>query len=248
VPVTLVPELTGESLCHGNLPAPGAAQLRLPLAARTPEAPPPAWLRQPAPLEAPGAAPRSPSRAFEDDSPATSPLQGAGEGRFRRGRLIHRLLQSLPDRPAAERSSVLERYLAAPAHGLSMAEQGEIAAEVLAVLALPELAPLFGPGSRAEVPLAGVVGGQAIFGQVDRLAVTPDAVLLLDYKTNRTPPTTPAEVPRAYLRQMAAYRALLEAVWPDRPVRPALLWTEGPRLMALDVAALDPWRPDAGQA
>jgi ATP-dependent helicase/nuclease subunit A len=248
VPVTLVPELTGESLCHGNLPAPGAAQLRLPLAAKTPEAPPPAWLRQPAPFEAPGAAPRSPSRAFEDDSPASSPLQDAGAGRFRRGRLIHRLLQSLPDRPAAERAAVLARYLAEPAHGLSAAEQAEVAAEVLAVLALPELAPLFGPGSRAEVPLAGMVGGQAIFGQVDRLAITPDAVLLLDYKTNRTPPATPTEVPRAYLRQMAAYRALLEAVWPDRPVRPALLWTEGPRLMALDVAALDPWRPDAGQA
>jgi ATP-dependent helicase/nuclease subunit A len=248
VPIRLAPEVTGESLCHGNLPARTAAQLQLALPPRVPEEPPPAWLRQPAPVEAPSALPLTPSRAFEDDTPAASPLLGAPAGRFRRGRLIHRLLQSLPDRPAAERPSILARYLAEPAHGLGEAEQAEIAAEVLAVLALPELAPLFGPHGRAEVPLAGVVDGQAIFGQVDRLAVTPEAVLLLDYKTNRTPPASPAEVPRAYLRQMAAYRALLEAIWPDRPVRPALLWTEGPSLMVLDDRVLAPWRPSAAQA
>jgi ATP-dependent helicase/nuclease subunit A len=250
VPMRFAPEVTGESLCYGNLPARGTGQLDLPLAAKTPDrpAPPPAWLRQPAPVEAPSAAPLSPSRAFEDDTQATSPLLGAASGRFRRGRLIHRLLQSLPERPLAERASVLARYLAEPAHGLTEAEQAEIAAEVLAVLGLPELAPLFGPDSRAEVPLAGVVGGQAIFGQVDRLVVTPEAVVLLDYKTNRTPPATLAEVPRAYLRQMAAYQALLEAIWPDRAVRPALLWTEGPRLMALDERVLAPWRPGASQA
>jgi ATP-dependent helicase/nuclease subunit A len=105
---------------------------------------------------------------------------------------------------------------------------------------------LFGPGSRAEVALAGVVGGQVIFGQVDRLAVTEDAVYLIDYKTNRTPPATAAQVPPGYLRQMAAYQALLEAIYPGRPVRCALLWTEGPRLMALDDAALAPWQPGAG--
>jgi ATP-dependent helicase/nuclease subunit A len=248
VPIRLAPELVGESLCHGNLPARAAAQLQLALPPRVPEEPPPAWLRQPAPVEAPSASPLTPSRAFEDDTPAASPLLGAPAGRFRRGRLIHRLMQSLPDRPAAERPSILARYLAEPAHGLGEAEQAEIAAEVLAVLALPELAPLFGPHGRAEVPLAGVVDGQAIFGQVDRLAVTPEAVLLLDYKTNRTPPASPAEVPRAYLRQMAAYRALLEAIWPDRPVRPALLWTEGPSLMVLDDRVLAPWRPSAAQA
>jgi ATP-dependent helicase/nuclease subunit A len=245
--IALAPELAGERLCYGNLALP-AAQLDLPLAASAPgQDPAPSWLRQPAPPEVPGAAPLSPSRAFQDDAAASSPLTGAA-GRFRRGRLIHRLLQSLPERPAAERASVLAEYLAAPPHGLTPAEQAETAAEVLSVLALPELVALFGPGSRAEVPLAGMVGGQAVFGQVDRLAITEDAVLLLDYKTDRTPPATPAEVPRAYLRQMAAYQALLEAVWPNRPVRPALLWTEGPSLMALDDAALAPWRPDAGQA
>jgi ATP-dependent helicase/nuclease subunit A len=85
-----------------------------------------------------------------------------------------------------------------------------------------------------------------IFGQVDRLAVTANAVLLIDYKTNRTPPASAAQVPPGYLRQMAAYQVLLEAIYPGRPVRSALLWTEGPHLMALDDAALAAWRPYAG--
>jgi ATP-dependent helicase/nuclease subunit A len=47
---------------------------------------------------------------------------------------------------------------------------------------------------------------------------------------------------------MAAYCALLQAIYPQRPVRAALLWTEGPRLMALDDATLAPHWPGARQA
>jgi ATP-dependent helicase/nuclease subunit A len=248
VPAGLGPELAGESLRYGNLAAAGPAQLRLALRAPSADqttAPPP-WLRRPAPVEA-ARAPLSPSRAFEDDpTAAASPLLAASSDRYRRGRLIHRLLQSLPGRPAAERAEALARYLALPSLGLAQPEQAALAAEVEAVLALPELGPLFGPDSRAEVPLAGVVGDQAIFGQVDRLAVTAREVLLIDYKTNRTPPATSAEIPAAYLRQMAAYRALLQAIYPTRAVRCALLWTEGPRLMALDDAALAACQPGSG--
>jgi ATP-dependent helicase/nuclease subunit A len=249
VPVRLGPDLAGESLRYGNLAASGPAQLRLPLRAPAadPTPPPPPWLRRPAPAEAAARAPLSPSRVFEDDpTAAASPLLAATADRYRRGRLIHRLLQSLPGRPAAERAAALARYLAEPSLGLAEAEQAALAAEVEAVLALPELEPLFGPDSRAEVPLAGVVGDQAIFGQVDRLAVTAREVLLIDYKTNRTPPARAALVPPAYLRQMAAYRALLQAIYPTRVVRCALLWTEGPRLMALDDAALAAYQPGAG--
>ena len=78
-----------------------------------------------------------------------------------------------------------------------------------------------------------------MLGQVDRLAVTADAVLLVDYKTNRAPPATLAEVPPVYLRQMAAYRgAAAGDLAGSRRCARALLWTEGPRLMALDEASL----------
>ena len=91
------------------------------------------------------------------------------------------------------------------------------------------LAAVFGPDSRAEVPLTGVVAGLVIGGLVDRLAVLPDRVLVADYKTNRAPPARRRRPPVLYLRQMAAYRALLRAIFPDRPVQCALVWTDGRR-------------------
>ena len=51
------------------------------------------------------------------------------------------------------------------------AEEAEVLTEqTLAVLRHPELAALFGPGSRAEQPITGVVGATVITGKVDRLA------------------------------------------------------------------------------
>jgi ATP-dependent helicase/nuclease subunit A len=161
--------------------------------------------------------------------------------------VIHRLLQSLPERPAGERATAMARFLAQPALALGEAEQQAIAAEVQAVLETPALASAFGPGSRAEVPLAGVVGEQALAGQVDRLMVGEHEVLVIDYKTNQAPPATPQQVPAAYLRQMAAYGALLRQIYPGRRVRCALLWTQGPRLMELDDAALASHAPAAWQ-
>ena len=165
--------------------------------------------------------------------------------RFRRGRLIHALLQTLPELPADARPKAAAAFLARPVHGLDAASREAIATETLAVLDHPGFAELFGPASRAEVPLVGTLGGRTISAQVDRLVVTPDAVLVVDFKTNRPPPADPSAVPAVYLQQMAAYRAALRRIYPDRPVRCALLWTDGPRLMPLDDPALDAHAPDS---
>jgi len=78
-----------------------------------------------------------------------------------------------------------------------------------------------------------------VSGQVDRLSVTQAAVLIGDFKTNREPPRRIEDVPPAYVRQLALYRALLRKLYPDRPVRAALVWTEVPDLMELSEALLD---------
>jgi ATP-dependent helicase/nuclease subunit A len=78
---------------------------------------------------------------------------------------------------------------------------------------------------------------------VDRLLVGDDGVQVIDYKTDRSAPGSADEVPVAYLKQMAAYRALLAGVYPGREVKCALLWTCGPRLMALEDRLLDRYAP-----
>ena len=203
----------------------------------------PDWTQTPPPPEAVPPRPLAPSRPSGEEPPVRSPL-GPDEGRrFKRGRLVHRLLQSLPDLAPDARAAAAARFVASPAHDLSAEERAEIAAVTLSVLDDPAFAALFGPDSRAEVPIVGLIdsrdGPQTISGQIDRLVVGADSVLVVDYKTNRPAPQDEAAVAPVYLRQMAAYHAVLSEIYPDRRIDCALLWTDGPHLMQLSPAILN---------
>ena len=176
---------------------------------------------------------------------AASPLaeREATGDRFRRGLLLHALLQHLPDLPAAERATAARRWLARPGHDLPDGTADTLTTEVLAILNHPDLAPAFGPCSRAEVPLTGLIGDSVVGGLVDRLAVLPDGVLVVDYKTNRHAPEQPGDTPVMYLRQLAAYRAVLRGIFPDRAVRCALVWTRAARVAMLPDELLDAHAP-----
>ncbi len=201
------------------------------------------WMQRPPPDEPAPPRPLAPSRPSASDPPTLSPIGGPSENRFKRGLIVHRLLQLLPDLPAADRRAACVAFLARPGHALPADEQQGLADEVMAILESPEFAGLFGPESRAEVPLIGTIegpgGAEVIAGQVDRLLVLPDEIVVLDYKTSRPPPDSQENVAPAYLRQMAAYRAVLAEIWPNRPIRCGLLWTAVPRLMTLDDSLLD---------
>ncbi len=204
--------------------------------------PAPDWALSPPPPEPEPARPLAPSRPSGDEPAVISPLSDDDGARFKRGLLVHRLLQSLPGLAAVDREARAKAFLARPSLQLEPKQQQELLAETLGVLDDPDFAGLFGPGSIAEVPITGIVGDaetgpgdtrHVLSGQVDRLLVTKDAVTVIDFKTNRPPPETESEVAPAYLRQMAAYQAALRQVYPGRPVRAVLLWTLGPRLMPL---------------
>jgi ATP-dependent helicase/nuclease subunit A len=101
----------------------------------------------------------------------------------------------------------------------------------MAVLNHPEFVAIFGPSSVAEVPVVGLIDGRALSGQIDRLVVEGSSVLIVDYKTMRPVPVDLDAVPPLYFEQLAAYRAAIAAVFPDKAIRCALLWTDGPLLM-----------------
>ena len=203
----------------------------------------PAWAHHPAPPEPLTSRVLTPSK-LEGNAPVIlSPMGQDSGASFHRGRIIHRLLQYLPELAPAERPSACRRYLAEKRHTLKQDDQEVMAKEVLAILETGAFAPLFGPGSRAEVPITGEINGQAIAGQVDRLLITEETVLVVDYKTQREPPDTPEATPEIYLRQMAAYVSLLSKIFPERETRAALLWTDGPNLMPLKEEFLRPYVP-----
>jgi ATP-dependent helicase/nuclease subunit A len=206
----------------------------------------PAWLRQPAPAEASHPVPLSPSSAFDEDISLIAPTAGSAADRqkaLERGRLVHRLMQALPDIPAERRLDAAERYLANAATDFVPAERIAMARQVLAILDDENFAEIFAPGSRAEVPIVGRIARAGrdpilVAGQVDRLAVTGDTVLIADYKTDRIVPDRLDET-HPYVTQLALYRAVLARVFPRKTVRAALLFTDGPTLMELPATAMD---------
>lgn len=212
-----------------------------------PEAPSlPAWAEMPAPTELAPVRPLAPSRLPPEGmvEPApSSPVTDDAASRFRRGSLIHRLLETLPDLPPETRRDAARRFLSLSAHGIDREEQGEIEDAVFKVLDDPELATVFAPGSRAEVPVTGMIEFRGrpllVGGQIDRLCIEEKAVTIIDYKTNRPPPADLASVAPAYIVQMAAYRAVLGKIYPERVIRCALLWTETAHLMLLPAEMLE---------
>jgi ATP-dependent helicase/nuclease subunit A len=197
----------------------------------------PSWARAaPAPDRAARFA--SPSKMEETTRiPAPSPLAttagpGAPLGRFRRGDLIHRLLERLPDIAPSDRADAAARIMSRE-RDLDDSARAEMIEAAFGVLDDARFAPVFGPGSRPEVALTGAVGDVPISGRMDRLVITPDRVLVVDYKTNRPAPDRIEDADPAYVLQMAVYASVLARLYPDRAVEAALVWTDGPRLMAV---------------
>jgi ATP-dependent helicase/nuclease subunit A len=205
----------------------------------------PAWLTRRAPDDASLVRAVSPSSAF-DGTRLAAQLEGTGAAQrqaLSRGRIVHRLLQGLPDVPTERRIVAARRHLAREAD-FTEAEREAMIAEALALLEHPAFAPLFAPGTRAEVPIVGRVTRAekpplVVSGQIDRLAVTPDAILIADYKTDRPASQHRTDIPPGYVTQLALYRAVLRQLYGDREVRAALVWTEVPALTELPADALD---------
>jgi ATP-dependent helicase/nuclease subunit A len=201
---------------------------------------PPAWATS-VPAQAPARQARArPSRLGATGEAATGPET---RRRFTRGILIHRLLELLPPLERDGRAAFARRFLDRQGANLTPAQREALIADAMKVLDHPDLAQLFTPDSLAEVPLMAdiAIAGETvrISGQIDRLSVTAEAVFIADYKSDHAPPGAVEDVSKAYLRQLAAYRAALREIYPGRLVRTALVWTAGPTIMEVPPELLD---------
>jgi ATP-dependent helicase/nuclease subunit A len=150
----------------------------------------------------------------------------------------------LPDIPQPARAAALARYLQNAAADFSAAEQADVGRQVLTILNDLVFAEVFAPGSRAEVPIVGrlerplPLSPIPVAGQVDRLAVTGEYVLIADYKTDQVAPADLGQLPKPYVGQLALYGAVLARIFPNRTIRAALIFTEGPKLFELPAGTM----------
>lgn len=157
-----------------------------------------------------------------------------GRNRFLRGNITHKLLQILPTTDPDMWEQVAQTYVARHRFGLSDDIQKDIVKETINVLKHPEFHQVFAQGSQAEVPILGrLSSGEIVSGQIDRLYVGHDYILVVDYKTNRPSPDDPRHIPDAYRHQLGLYRQLLVDIYPDKIIKTALLWTDRPLFMPL---------------
>ena len=178
----------------------------------------------------------APSKLLESRAAARAPFSDVREARLRRGRIIHSLLQYLPEITLTRREEAAKGYLSRYG-ALSTVEVDDILQVTFALLADPQMAEVFAPGGRAEAAIIGTApelpDGQVINGRVDRLMVSPERVLVIDFKTDQPAPDAVDQVEPGYIVQMAAYWAVLRQMYPGRGVKAAICWTDGPKLMAL---------------
>jgi ATP-dependent helicase/nuclease subunit A len=192
----------------------------------------PEWARRPAPPESRPPRPLAPSALAEDReaAPAPSPEQRAAA---RRGTLIHQLFERLPGVEPEHRLPAALRWLEHSGGVSDGAERQALADLVTSILDDPQFAPLFGPGSLAEVPIAATLpDGRVVAGTVDRLLVEDGRISVIDYKTGRAP-TSDEQIPASHRIQMTAYTEALGVIFPGRSIRSALLYTASPSLFEL---------------
>ncbi len=172
---------------------------------------------------------------------ATRAPSGAGRA-LERGRVLHRLLQVLPGLPASDRPAAAERYLARAVRHWPDRERDRLSGDVIAIMQDRSLAEIFSPSSRAEVEVMGtlVLGrtDYAVSGRIDRMVVTKDSVEIVDFKTNRQPPASSADISFEHVAQLAIYRALLGPLYPGRIIRCGLVYTEAPVVYWLEDEAM----------
>ena len=195
----------------------------------------PEWATQPAapvPRDTPAL---SPSDLGGDKVLPGAPEAALGRGALRRGRLVHLMLEHLPDVPPPGWRDAAPRIAALEAPDVTDPELAEVYAEAERVLTAPHLGPVFAPGTLAEVALhadSAVLGG-TVLGTIDRLIVGDGRVLAVDFKTNAEVPDRPEDVPEGLLRQMGAYAEMLRAIYPGRDIATAILWSRTATLMEL---------------
>jgi ATP-dependent helicase/nuclease subunit A len=196
--------------------------------------PRPRWTAEPAPPSLRDVAARSPS----DLGGAKVIPGGEGESEadaLRHGRLVHLMLEHLPGLPAPGWRDAARAIAGLEGPDVPGAAIEAAFAEAERVLTAPHLAPVFAPDTLAEVGLTGPSAAldAPLLGTIDRLILGADRVLAVDFKTNARVPDRAEAVPEGLLRQMGAYAELLAAIYPDRRIETAILWSRTGALMPL---------------
>ncbi len=138
----------------------------------------------------------------------------------KRGLASHRLAEVMAEATPDNRVAAGLRWAAT----LSLEE--DMVHRLASAMAEPDLGVLFSADGQSEVTIEGELAGhRRVSGRIDRLFIGADEIVILDFKTNRSPIKALVS-DHGYVRQMAVYTALVGQAYPRHLIKAALLWTQ----------------------
>ena len=228
-----VDEVWGERLpIAGRCPPQRSGRSRRAIAIPAP--PVPDWARAPAPVESRPPRPLAPSAILDENQ--SSPPPGAGTGARRPGAGACSTASSNGCRAStpAQRHNPALRWLEHSAGVADAASAIEFADAACAHHRRPGIRRAVRPSLACRsADRRHADDGRVVAGTVDRLLVEPSSFRVIDFKTGAGARRRRAMSRRAHRAQMQAYAEALRVIFPGRSVEAALLYTAGPKLIAL---------------
>lgn len=137
---------------------------------------------------------------------------------YTRGLIIHSILQYMPKIEKERRKNWVRKYL----DNINTSEdKDEIYSKILAFN--EKYGYLFDLGGKSEITLSGIINGEPVLVRIDRLCITQDKAIIIDYKSHRN---VSVSLLNEIKKQMLTYKTLVQEIYPNKQVECVVIWVE----------------------
>ncbi|WP_419247345.1 UvrD-helicase domain-containing protein [Wolbachia endosymbiont of Rhagoletis indifferens] len=137
---------------------------------------------------------------------------------YARGLIIHSILQYMPKIEKERRKNWVRKYL----DNINTSEdKDEIYSKILAFN--EKYGYLFDLEGKSEITLSGTIDGKSVLVRLDRLCITQDKAIIIDYKSHRNVSVSSLNEIK---KQMLIYKTLVQEIYPNKQVECVVIWVE----------------------
>ncbi len=137
---------------------------------------------------------------------------------FTRGKIIHSILQYMPKIEKERRKNWVRKYL----DNINTSEdKDEIYSKILAFN--EKYGYLFDLEGKSEITLSGIIDGEPVLVRLDRLCITQDKAIIIDYKSHRN---VSVSLLNEIKKQMLTYKTLVQEIYPNKQVECVVIRVE----------------------
>ncbi|MBA8757749.1 UvrD-helicase domain-containing protein [Wolbachia pipientis] len=137
---------------------------------------------------------------------------------YARGLIIHSILQYMPKIEKERRKNWVRKYL----DNINISEdKDEIYSKILAFN--EKYGYLFDLEGKSEITLSGTIDGKSVLVRLDRLCITQDKAIIIDYKSHRN---VSVSLLNEIKKQMLIYKTLVQEIYPNKQVECVIIWVE----------------------